>query len=182
MGCSASTAGPAAVDAAPHKPAAAAAVPAKAAKLTVVEPSATAQQAQRSADRPRQLSSLQLRERDQQWAMELARELAVPSRAKFLFDELDKDDTGSVDKRELFAKLKADAEIETLLGMKDVSGRSMMGAIKLGKVMKQLDADGGGSIAWLAFEGAVAMAHPTIVTSAHDANPLEEAPSPAGDD
>ena len=85
---------------------------------------------------------------------------ALSARAKVLFDKVDTSNTGSVSKRELFAKLKGDTELESLLGMKDVSGKGMMGAIKMGSVLKKLDTDSDGSISWSEFEVAVVTATP----------------------
>jgi len=93
---------------------------------------------------------------------------ALSDRAKALFAELDAGGTGSVTKKALFAKLKSDAELESLLGMKDVSGKGMMGAIKMSRVLKQLDEDGDNMISYAELEAAVAEANP------------EEAPTPTG--
>merc|ERR1740123_1728779 len=85
---------------------------------------------------------------------------ALSDRAKALFAELDAGGTGSVTKKALFAKLKGDAELESLLGIKDVSGKGMMGVVKLSRVLKQLDEDGDNAISYAEFEAAVAEANP----------------------
>ena len=72
---------------------------------------------------------------------------------------MDASGSGSLSKQELFTKLKADAEVESLLNMEDVSGKGMMGALKMASIFEKLDADGDGSISWLEFEAAVKAAN-----------------------
>ena len=72
---------------------------------------------------------------------------------------MDASGSGSLSKQELFTKLKADAEVESLLGMEDVTGKGMMGVLKMESIFKKLDADGDGSIAWPEFEAAVKAAN-----------------------
>ena len=73
---------------------------------------------------------------------------------------MDASGSGSLSKQELFTKLKADAEVESLLNMEDVSGKGMMGALKMASIFKKLDADGDDSISWLEFEAAVKAENP----------------------
>jgi len=97
---------------------------------------------------------------------------ALSSRAKALFDAVDTSGTGSVSRSELFAKLKADKQLESLLDMKDVSGKGMLGVMKMGAVLKKLDSDGDGSISWAEFEAAMLEANPDESSDA----PAEEKP------
>ena len=59
---------------------------------------------------------------------------------------MDASGSGSLSKQELFTKLKADAEVESLLNMEDVSGKGMMGALKMASIFEKLDADGDGRV------------------------------------
>jgi len=97
---------------------------------------------------------------------------ALSKRAKALFDAVDTSGTGSVSRSELFAKLKADKQLESLLDMKDVSGKGMLGVMKMGAVLKKLDSDGDGSISWAEFEAAMLEANPDESSDA----PAEEKP------
>jgi len=85
---------------------------------------------------------------------------ALSGRAKALFDAIDTSGTGTVSKAELFAKLKADKQVESLLTMGDVGGKGFLAAMKMGTVLKKLDSDGDGSISWPEFEAAVLEANP----------------------
>jgi hypothetical protein len=105
----------------------------------------------------------------------------LSSRAKVLFDEMDASGSGRVSKQELFTKLKADAEVESLLGMEDVSGKGMMGAVKMESVLKKIDTDGDGSISWLEFEAAAKAENSVAVVPSGDkpitpVNVVEPAP------
>lgn len=81
-------------------------------------------------------------------------------RAKELFEETDAGSTGSASKSELSAKLKADKQLETLLDMQDKDGPGMLSIMRMHVVLKNLEADGDGSIAWAEFQAAVAEANP----------------------
>lgn len=81
-------------------------------------------------------------------------------RAKELFDESDASGTGSVSKRELVSKLKADKQLESLLNMQDKDGTGVVAIMKLGVVIKQLEADGDGSISWAELKTAEAEVNP----------------------
>ena len=76
-----------------------------------------------------------------------------------LFDQMAGPD-GVVDRTELNAKLKADSEIEELLGHKDTNGVGLSGARAMGRVMVLFDTDKGdmgsgvGKITWPEFEAA----------------------------
>jgi len=81
-------------------------------------------------------------------------------RAKELFEETDAGSTGSASKSELGAKLKADKQLETLLDMQDKDGPGMLSIMRMHVVLKNLEVDGDGSIAWAEFQAAVAEANP----------------------
>ena len=76
-----------------------------------------------------------------------------------IFDQMAGPD-GVVDRTELNAKLKADSEIEELLGHKDTNGVGLSGARAMGRVMVLFDTDKGdmgsgmGKITWPEFEAA----------------------------
>lgn len=83
-------------------------------------------------------------------------------RAKALFDSMDTDKSGSLDRTEIFAKLKADSELEVLLRRDEVTGANgLAGAKAMGRVLVSLDTDAGlmgegvGKIDWPEFEAAV---------------------------
>ena len=86
------------------------------------------------------------------------------TKAKLVFQAADVDGSGELDRKELFAKLKADGEIETLLGRKDVAGEGLDGVKAMGRILVSLDSDDGdmglgiGKVTWAEFEGAVRFA------------------------
>ena len=87
-------------------------------------------------------------------------------RARLIFDEIDEDESGFLDRTELFKKLKADDEVETLLGRKDITGDGLPAAKAMGRLLVSLDTDaedgmgeGMGKISWAEFEAAVKKAN-----------------------
>mmetsp|Transcript_38140 Transcript_38140/g.76441 ORF Transcript_38140/g.76441 Transcript_38140/m.76441 type:complete len:232 (-) Transcript_38140:67-762(-) len=92
-------------------------------------------------------------------------EFEILCKARLLFDEIDIDGSGTIDRNELYAKLKADGQLEELLGRKDIDGEGLAGAKAMGRVMVQLNTNTGGlgegvgSISWPELEAAVQHAH-----------------------
>ena len=81
---------------------------------------------------------------------------AVTRQVQAIFHEIDKDGSGTIDRKELAAKLKADGELEALLGEADAKGirevATLLRQLEEGKV---LDADGDSKISLDEFERAV---------------------------
>ena len=86
-------------------------------------------------------------------------------RAKELFEESDEGSTGRVSKSALVAKLRADKQLDALLDMQDKDGVGMLCIMRMLTVLKKLEADGDGSIAWAEFQAAVAEANPDEVVA-----------------
>ena len=82
-------------------------------------------------------------------------------RARAVFDSADRDQSGSLDRAELFAKLQEDGELEALLSIKDIKGEGLAGAKAMGKVLVKLSTSDGslganvGKVSWKEFEAAV---------------------------
>lgn len=83
-------------------------------------------------------------------------------RARLVFDRMDVDRSGSIDRKELFAKLRADDEVECLLKRQAVGGEGFAAAKAMGRLLVSLDSDAGdgmgvglGLISWGEFESAV---------------------------
>jgi len=62
-------------------------------------------------------------------------------KARKIFDAVDTDGSGTITRAEFTAKLKADSELEELLGMKDIEGKGLKGAMQMGKLLKAIDSD-----------------------------------------
>jgi len=92
--------------------------------------------------------------------MQAYHETDAIGRAKELFEESDAGSTGSVSKSDLLAKLKADKQFETLLDLQDKDGAGVLSIMRLRIMLKKLESDGDGPIAWAEFHAAVAQANP----------------------
>lgn len=92
--------------------------------------------------------------------MQAYHETDAIGRAKELFEESDPGSTGSVSKSDLLAKLKADKQLETLLDLQDKDGAGVLSIMRLRIMLKKLESDGDGPIAWAEFHVAVAEANP----------------------
>ena len=92
--------------------------------------------------------------------MQAYHETDAIGRAKELFEASDADGTGSVSKSDLLAKLKADKQLETLLDLQDKDGAGVLSIMRLRIMLKKLESDGDGPIAWAEFDAAVAEANP----------------------
>ena len=55
-------------------------------------------------------------------------EFEILCKAKLIFDQMDADKSGTIDRKELCAKLQADGELEALLGRKDIKGEGLSAA------------------------------------------------------
>lgn len=86
-------------------------------------------------------------------------------RAKELFEESDEGSTGRVSKSALVAKLRADKQLDALLDMQNKDGVGVLCIMRMLTVLKKLEADGDGSIAWAEFQAAVAEANPDEVVA-----------------
>jgi Ca2+-binding EF-hand superfamily protein len=81
---------------------------------------------------------------------------AVTRQVQAIFHEIDKDGSGTIDRKELAAKLKADGELEALLGEADAKGiREVVALLRKLEEGKVLDADGDSKISLDEFERAV---------------------------
>lgn len=91
------------------------------------------------------------------------------TRAKLVFDAADVDGSGELDRAELFAKLKADDEIESLLGRSDIpDGTGLAGVKAMGRILVSLSSDdddmgmGLSKVTWESFEAAVRTAQTLV--------------------
>jgi len=81
---------------------------------------------------------------------------AFTRQVQAIFHEIDKDGSGTIDRKELAAKLKADGELEALLGEADAKGiREVVALLRKLEEGKVLDADGDSKISLDEFERAV---------------------------
>ena len=87
-------------------------------------------------------------------------------RAKIIFNAMDTDGSGMVDRAELYKKLQADDEVETLLKRKAITGDGMPAAKAMGRLLVGLDTDVGqdmgsgvANVSWNEFERAVKAAN-----------------------
>jgi hypothetical protein len=125
-------------------------------------------------------------------ALTLAREAeqSLVERARTIFNATDTDGNGSISRDELFAKLRADDEIEALLGKKSINTRgSIRGMKKMGRILVEFDADaqegmgeGLNVVSWKEFEKAVRKAHRHELDTLTAAADAAFAALPAADD
>ena len=94
-------------------------------------------------------------------------EWLLMERAKAIFAVVDADKNGSIDRAELYSKLRSDNELETLLNMKAIDGDGLPAAKAMGRLLVSMDTDAGSSsmgegvgvISWEEFEAAVRKAN-----------------------
>ena len=79
----------------------------------------------------------------------------LTTHVRALFDKMDKDRSGTIDRKELGAQLKADGELEQLLGFADAQGfREVVALLRRLEEGRTLDADGDSKITYEEFERA----------------------------
>jgi len=110
----------------------------------------------------------------------------LTTHVRALFDKMDKDRSGTIDRKELGAQLKADGELEQLLGFADAQGfREVVALLRRLEEGRTLDADGDSKITYEEFERAAfaaATAHGARgpSTSSTVASSTVSAPRPPG--
>jgi hypothetical protein len=110
----------------------------------------------------------------------------LTTHVRALFDKMDKDRSGTIDRKELGAQLKADGELEQLLGLADAQGfREVVALLRRLEEGRTLDADGDSKITYEEFERAAfaaATAHGARgpSTSSTVASSTVSAPRPPG--
>jgi hypothetical protein len=108
---------------------------------------------------------------------------AVTRQVQAIFHEIDRDGSGTIDRKELAAKLKADGELEALLGEADAKGiRQVVALLRKLEEGKVLDVDGDSKITLDEFERAVeraAAAAPPAVAPVEEPAPVVDRPAAA---
>ena len=106
--------------------------------------------------------------------------------ARRIFDSADLDGNGRLERHELFAKLKADDEIEMILGRQPIDGSKKKAFKAMGRLLVALDTDGEenmgeglGVISWEEFEAAVLRADAKARSEAAAEEEAEEPPAVA---
>jgi hypothetical protein len=107
----------------------------------------------------------------------------VTRQVQAIFHEIDKDGSGTIDRKELGTALKADGELEALLGEADAKGiRDVVALLRKLEEGKVLDADGDSKITLDEFERAVkraAAAAPPAVAPVEEPAPVVDRPAAA---
>ena len=87
---------------------------------------------------------------------------SAADRLKKVFDSVAGAD-GVISREELHTKLRADGELEKLLGLRDTDGLKFKGVIQMDAVLVATDASEDGVITWAEFSNAVAVAEAKAV-------------------